>query len=136
MAASCRRCSRASGCGPRTRRSGAWRRQRQETESAAQRLPRRRQLQRLSRRISPVGQETKTNMTTAIKPLTKRPAWKALAAHHKKTKSLHLRKLFAADPKRGTRLTTEAAGLFLDYSKNRVTDHTLKLLLQLAKESA
>ena len=75
-------------------------------------------------------------MTTAIKPLTKRPAWKALAAHHKKTKSLHLRKLFAADPKRGTRLTAEAAGLFLDYSKNRVTDHTLKLLLQLAKESA
>src|SRR5712671_6661705 len=68
-------------------------------------------------------------------PLTKRPAWKALAAHHKKAKALHLRKLFADDPKRGTRLTAEAAGLFLDYSKNRVTDQTLKLLRQLAKES-
>src|SRR5258706_2802211 len=68
-------------------------------------------------------------------PLTKRPAWKALAAHHKKARTLHLRKLFAADPKRGTRLTAEAAGLFLDYSKNRVTHQTLKLLLQLAAES-
>src|SRR5258706_8855716 len=68
-------------------------------------------------------------------PLTKRPAWKALAAHHKKVKALHLRKLFANDSKRGTRLTAEAAGVFLDYSKNRVTDQTLKLLFQLAKES-
>ena len=68
-------------------------------------------------------------------PLTKRPAWKALALHCKKIKPLHLRKLFAADPKRGQRLTAEAVGLFLDYSKNRVTDQTLKLLLQLAKES-
>jgi len=74
-------------------------------------------------------------MTTAIKPLTKRRAWKALAAHHKKIKAVHLRKLFDADPKRGTRLTVEAAGLFLDFSKNRVTDQTIKLLLQLAKES-
>ena len=68
-------------------------------------------------------------------PLTKRPAWKALAAHWRKIKPLHLRKLFAADPKRGQRLTAEAVGLFLDYSKNRVTDQTLKLLLRLAKES-
>ena len=68
-------------------------------------------------------------------PLTKRPAWKALAAHHKKFKPLHLRRLFAADPKRGQRLTIDAAGLFLDYSKNLVTDQTIKLLLQLAKES-
>ncbi|MSU59384.1 MAG: glucose-6-phosphate isomerase [Pedosphaera sp.] len=67
--------------------------------------------------------------------LTKRPAWKALGVHHKKIKALHLRKLFAADPKRGERLTAEAAGLFLDYSKNRVTDETLKLLVRLAKES-
>ncbi len=74
-------------------------------------------------------------MTTVIKPLTSRPAWKALGAHHKKIKSVHLRKLFDADPKRGTRLTVEATGLFLDYSKNRVTDQTLKLLLQLARES-
>jgi len=74
------------------------------------------------------------NMMT-IKPLTNRPVWKALAAHQKKIKGLHLRKLFQVDPKRGSRLTIEAAGLFLDYSKNRVTDQTLKLLLQLAKES-
>src|SRR5712675_300329 len=77
----------------------------------------------------------KTNMTIPIKPLVKRPAWKALAVHHRSAKALHLRKLFADDPKRGTRLTAEAAGLFLDYSKNRVTDQTLKLLRQLAKES-
>ena len=67
--------------------------------------------------------------------LTKRPAWKALAAHHKKIKALHLRELFADDPERGERLTAEGAGLFLDYSKNRVTDETLKLLVQLAEES-
>jgi glucose-6-phosphate isomerase len=74
-------------------------------------------------------------MKATIKPLTQRPAWKALAAHHKKIKNLHLRKLFADDPKRGERLTVEAAGLHLDYSKNRITDQTLKLLLQLARES-
>jgi glucose-6-phosphate isomerase len=79
--------------------------------------------------------QRKSNMKTTIKPLTQRRAWKALAAHRNKTKSLHLRKLFADDPKRGTRLTAGAAGLFLDYSKNRVTDQTLKLLLQLATES-
>jgi glucose-6-phosphate isomerase len=67
--------------------------------------------------------------------LTGRPAWKALAAHHKKIKPIHLRKLFASDPKRGQRMTLEAAGLFLDYSKNRVTDQTIRLLLQLARES-
>jgi len=74
-------------------------------------------------------------MTTPARSLTKRPAWEALAAHHKNVKGLHLRDLFAADPKRGERLTVEAVGLFLDYSKNRVTDETLKLLLQLAEES-
>ncbi len=73
--------------------------------------------------------------TTNIKRLTQRPAWKALAAHHKKIQKLHLRELFADDPKRGERLTVEAAGLSLDYSKNRITDQTLKLLVQLAKES-
>jgi glucose-6-phosphate isomerase len=72
---------------------------------------------------------------SVIKPLTQRPAWKALAAHHKQIQKLHLRKLFADDPKRGEKLTAEAAGLFLDYSKNRVTEKTLKLLLQLADES-
>ena len=67
--------------------------------------------------------------------LRQRPAWKALAAHHKKSRALHLRKLFSADPKRGERMTAEAVGLFLDYSKNRVTPQTLKLLLRLAEES-
>jgi len=72
---------------------------------------------------------------SVIKPLTQRPAWKSLGAHHKKIAKLHLRELFAADKKRGEKLTAEAAGLFLDYSKNRVTAETLKLLQQLAKES-
>jgi glucose-6-phosphate isomerase len=78
---------------------------------------------------------SKNSMKTTIKPLTRRPAWKELGAHYKKIKDAHLRKLFADDPERGTRMTVEAAGLFLDYSKNRITDKTLKLLLQLAKES-
>jgi glucose-6-phosphate isomerase len=63
------------------------------------------------------------------------PAWKALEAHFLKMKSIHLRQLFADDPQRGERLTLEAVGMFLDYSKNRVNDETLKLLLQLAEES-
>jgi glucose-6-phosphate isomerase len=66
--------------------------------------------------------------------LTARPAWKALAAHAEALKPKHLRELFAEDPARGTAFTAEAAGLFLDYSKNRVTAETLKLLVQLAKE--
>jgi glucose-6-phosphate isomerase len=70
-----------------------------------------------------------------IEPLTKRKAWKALRTHHTKVKELHLRQLFAEDPKRGERMTAEATGLFLDYSKNRITDETLKLLIQLAEES-
>ena len=74
-------------------------------------------------------------MKATIKPLTQRPAWKALAAHHQQIQKLPLRKLFAADAKRGQRFTAEAAGLFLDYSKNCITDQTLKLLLQLAGES-
>jgi len=62
-------------------------------------------------------------------------AWKELATHFKKTRELHLRDLFAEDPQRGTRLSTEALGLFLDYSKNRITDETLELLINLAEES-
>ncbi|MSO23620.1 MAG: glucose-6-phosphate isomerase [Acidobacteria bacterium] len=73
-------------------------------------------------------------MTARIKPLTKRPAWKALSIHCKKARELHLRELFADDPNRGERLTAEAAGVFLDYSKNRITDETLTLLLQLAED--
>jgi len=69
------------------------------------------------------------------KPLTERPAWKALAAHQQKIKDVPLRTLFARDPKRGQRLTASAAGVFLDYSKNRITKETLALLLQLAEES-
>jgi len=72
-------------------------------------------------------------MTTV--PLTARPAWQALDAHYQKVRTLHLRTLFADDPKRGERLAAEAAGLYLDYSKNRVTDETLALLLRLAAEA-
>ena len=74
-------------------------------------------------------------MTTGIAPLTARPAWRALQAHHEKVRDLHLRTLFEQDPKRGERLTAEAEGLYLDYSKNRITDETLDLLMQLAEES-
>ena len=68
-------------------------------------------------------------------PLRERAAYRALESHHRAVGDAHLRDLFAADPTRGTRLTAEAAGLFLDYSKHRVTDETMALLLQLATES-
>lgn len=67
--------------------------------------------------------------------LTERPAWKALEAHYKKIRKLHLRGLFASERDRGERLTTSAAGIYFDYSKNRITGETLKLLAQLATES-
>jgi glucose-6-phosphate isomerase len=67
--------------------------------------------------------------------LTERPGWKALAAHFQQVRNLHLRQLFAEDPERGERLTAEAVGIYLDYSKNRITDETLTLLLQLAEQS-
>jgi glucose-6-phosphate isomerase len=73
-------------------------------------------------------------MTARSAPLTKRRAWQALAAHYEQVRTLHLRQLFAEDPRRGERLTAEAVGLYLDYSKNRLTDETLRLLLQLAEE--
>ena len=66
--------------------------------------------------------------------LTQRPAWAALQSHFASVEKTHLRELFAADPGRGTRLTAEGVGIFLDYSKNRVTDETVKLLLALANE--
>ena len=69
------------------------------------------------------------------RPLTERPAWKSLETHFKNIRELHLRQLFAEDAERGNRLTAEGAGIYLDYSKNRVTDETLKLLLELAEES-
>src|SRR4029079_397828 len=68
-------------------------------------------------------------------PLTERPAWKALEAHHRNIHTVHLRELFARDPGRGERMTAEAAGLYLDYSKNRIADDTLPLLVSLAEES-
>ena len=73
-------------------------------------------------------------MTTLLRSVASRPVWKALEAHHGKMRELHLRKLFTDDPKRGERFAIEAAGLYLDYSKNRITDETLKLLFQLAEE--
>jgi glucose-6-phosphate isomerase len=70
-----------------------------------------------------------------ISPLGKCPAYAALAEHHAKIEGRHLRELFAEDPARGERFSAEAAGLYLDYSKNRITDETLDLLLQLAEQS-
>ncbi len=70
-----------------------------------------------------------------IAPLRERPAWKALELHHALIGDVHLRDLFAADATRGERLTAEGAGIYLDYSKNRVNDETLALLRQLAEES-
>src|SRR3954462_11641385 len=67
-----------------------------------------------------------------MSPVTETPEWRALAAHHEEVRELHLRDLFAADAERGERLTVEAEGVSLDYSKNRVTDETLRLLLELA----
>jgi glucose-6-phosphate isomerase len=74
------------------------------------------------------------NMKKKNSSLTAHPAWKTLVAHHKKIQDVHLRKLFADDPNRGERLTVEAAGIFLDYSKNLINDETLRILLQLAQE--
>ena len=74
-------------------------------------------------------------MTTSIPQSTKLAAWQALEAHYPKVRDLHLRKLFADDPKRGERLAAEAVGIYFDYSKHRITDETLRLLLQLAEEA-
>ena len=74
-------------------------------------------------------------MKKTNRSLTARPAWKALVAHHKKIRDVHLRQLFVDDPNRGEHMAVEAVDLCLDYSKNRITDETLKLLLGLAEES-
>jgi glucose-6-phosphate isomerase len=71
----------------------------------------------------------------AAVPLRERKAWQALERHHAEIAGRHLRELFAGDPGRGERLSAEAAGIYLDYSKNRVTDETMRLLVQLAEES-
>jgi glucose-6-phosphate isomerase len=70
-----------------------------------------------------------------MQSLSARPAWNDLQADYRKIRDVHLRKLFADDPRRGERMTAEAVGIFLDYSKNRITDESLQLLLQLAEES-
>jgi glucose-6-phosphate isomerase len=76
--------------------------------------------------------------TTTAAPITQalmeRPAWKALEEHYRKIRNVHLRSLFADDPLRGQRLAAEGAGLYLDYSKNRITDETIRLLVNLAEE--
>src|SRR5437879_1447119 len=71
----------------------------------------------------------------ANRPLTERAAWRELGVHFQEVRKLHLRQLFAADGERGKRMTVEAAGIYLDYSKNRVTDQTIRLLFLLAEES-
>ena len=75
-----------------------------------------------------------TTATTPA-PLRKRPAWAALGSHYEAIRELHMRELFAQDPQRGERLTVQGAGLYLDYSKNRITDETVRLLLELAQQS-
>ena len=74
-------------------------------------------------------------MSTSIPALLERPAWRALQAHYGPLASLHLRELFAEDPKRGERFVLEAAGIYLDYSKNRITGETIELLVRLAEQS-
>jgi glucose-6-phosphate isomerase len=86
------------------------------------------------------AKERKIEMAAGVETVTrnsavKGQAWKKLAIHFEQVRELHLRQLFADDPQRGTRFTAEALGLYLDYSKNRITDETLKLLVQLAQES-
>jgi glucose-6-phosphate isomerase len=83
----------------------------------------------------PPKQAQKPEQPLRAAPLRQRPAWALLEKHYQKLKDIHLRQLFADDGARGERLTVEAAGLYLDYSKNRITDETLALLLQLARES-
>ena len=82
-----------------------------------------------------VEEKGTTSMAAEARPVTQLGAWQALAGHFKEVRDSHMRALFSADPTRGTRFTAEGAGLFLDYSKNRIVDETLRLLLRLADES-
>jgi glucose-6-phosphate isomerase len=91
-------------------------------------VPRRQEPNAQERRLNRQGEDMSSI------PLTDRPGWKALREHHAMIRGVHLRELFAEDPHRGERLTAEGAGLYLDYSKHRVTDETLHLLLRLAEE--
>src|SRR5690242_14327658 len=90
--------------------------------------------------MQPCDTKGKRKMAAHVQAITqrllaKRTAWKALESHYRKVRNLHLRDLFAHDRTRGERMAAEAAGIYLDYSKNRITDQTIKLLLQLAEES-
>src|SRR5207248_10835816 len=87
-----------------------------------------------ARAVRPDEWEEEPIIAVATPPLTQRPAWQALTAHHARVRDVHLRQLFADDPRRGERLAAEGAGLYFDYSKQRVTADTLRLLLQLADE--
>src|SRR5215469_3363546 len=78
---------------------------------------------------------TKPPKLQAVKPLTSLKAWKSLKTHAKEIAKVTLRELFAADPNRGEELAFEAVGLFFDYSKNRITNQTIKLLFELAEEA-
>ena len=78
---------------------------------------------------------TRATSSVISQPLAERKSWQALKSHYEKIRDVHLRELFEEDPQRGERMTAEAVGLFLDYSKNRITEETLKLLVQLAEES-
>jgi glucose-6-phosphate isomerase len=90
---------------------------------------------RASEEIDMTTVAEKTTKSPSIRSFTRRDAYKALQAHYKQIRTKHLRELFADDPGRGERMTAEAIGLFFDYSKNRITDETLQLLLKLAEES-
>src|SRR5262245_25665733 len=76
-----------------------------------------------------------TIMTARRQILTERSSWKALEKHYSQIRDVHLRQLFAEDRNRGERMTAEAIGIYLDYSKHRINDETIRLLLQLAEES-
>ena len=140
-----------------SRRRGPRGRKRRQTEKAAEGLPGRQQRLRVHRRLPHVGEGAEpaagragevpprgvtiedpmtigTPTTAGTGRLTEQPAWKVLEEHCRSIRTVHLRELFARDPRRGERLTVEAAGIYLDYSKNRITDDTVPLLVRLAED--
>src|SRR5215470_4948764 len=155
MATSRFRCRRAFHRRARAGRHRDRRRQRQAVGCAAAPFPRRRQRKCLQRRISAVAAPSSarvlettvlndqrrvpemvaTSETSRTRPADRLGAWQALESHYEGIRDRHLRDLFARDPERGERMTAEAAGVFLDYSKNRVDEETLALLLALAEQS-
>src|SRR3954471_21515731 len=98
-------------------------------------FPGRQHVDRLGAADSAGGFPTMATSTPTTTSLTRRPAWSALQEHHRQLRDVHLRTLFAEDPARGERLTLDALGLYFDYSKHRITDETLRLLVRLAEES-